>query len=1019
MSNEERWLIERTDEYQAIEDFLQNSNPNLQTLVFYGVAGAGKTVLLRQSLRLADKLSYISCKEIIDLYFTDNHAIDGLMKSIASELSRVLDPDIFKKYWTTEQEFSAAKGKDTISIDILAALSRRLQKEFRECLTEATTQKQIVIGLDTLEHVENSPVGRWLFNPRQGLLTRGVKCVIAGRHEQTWVRHDDLILQRPISKLNDKQATNFYVRFNAKRDYFNRNLTSDDLATDEIRRVGFLNSLADGNPLMLGLALLVIDESPTWLLDGSQDDKKDVSREKITESLKTINIDQFEYNSVSWLRTSEYAGPVFLRCSKELQEPIRQSIIIMSYLNRRFNKTLLELLVKHKYIWLGTATLEQVWEHLQKREPDLFFVKGRSQDEIQLHEKFAELVRNYIFLDHFLADDLTGGLIRKFSEDVVEWHDDLISSAKTQNERDTLLIEKLVYALKIDLLLYAEDTKSKSNDLRNYLRPNYLLAQRLLLDVKRQNSNYLDNLVINELKVAVVEKFPNEIRFDVYKSLAEIAARANLFIESQGYWENAYLVAKDFGDFQRQVEALIGKHNSTWQVNPQDSFSILNTAREICKHSVQQLLPNVLYEMGFACDKAGNLNDAIKFYKEALSEAEQKQDRDNVAKIFNDYGYSLALYGDHGRARVNVEKGLEIRQIRLNELNKSLENLDGQLSLYANDERQIHEWTENRNKLIDDIHTARLFVGMSTNTLGELARYQDDLAKATGHYSEALSIFSNLGDHYWQITTLLSRGETHRRLSMQLFNQHRLDVSSEYFSRATEDVETAMSLCENNGFIEVLDTAYRRLGRLFHDKAIKLYRSRAPQEDVLLALNEAKAKFDFAIRISEDSADEFERLENLTEVAFLVDDMIQLGGGVMPVEWSNHIHNLEEALNELRTRPVRPYTFEVFEHLLELEKAASEFALENLDEAMSLYLKSLVGLARDTGYGSARFRLHRDHFFRNFQSISNIQTQKYWLEKFTYAWNTEFTNQDVTLATAHPDFLERLTTDLGTAFLRS
>lgn len=315
---------------------------------------------------------------------------------------------------------------------------------------------------------------------------------------------------------------------------------------------------------------------------------------------------------------------------------------------------------------------------------------------------------------------------------------------------------------------------------------------------------------------------------------------------------------------------------------------------------------------------------------------------------------------------------------------------------------------------------------MSYNTLGQLARYTGELANAEDYYDDALSIFEAQESNYWRIEALQSRGDAYRQLAKNLYTLERREKSREYDKKAYNDLEAAMVLCEQYGFIEISARVHRRIGRLLHDRYFRT--DDLHQQETLL--KEALAYFEDAIQIAQKTGSTLEELEALTEIAFLGDDLVRLYKQQEPYDklqpeehelvqqYTNRLRQGIEAEAHRDDRP-RIYQFDVFDNLLKMEEAALIYESGNFDQALEKYLQSFTGLARDPGYGSARCRRHFDHLFENIRRLRDASEEEKWCRRFMDAWRQETVvgDKNMTLERAHADLFKQFELHIETGFM--
>src|SRR5690606_38847649 len=147
------------------------------------------------------------------------------------------------------------------------------------------------------------------------------------------------------------------------------------------------------------------------------------------------------------------------------------------------------------------------------------------------------------------------------------------------------------------------------------------------------------------------------------------------------------------------------------------------------------------------------LIEAVELYELAKTSAEEYDaDKLITPTILNDLGYALLLTGHYDRAEAHIKIAAVLRDRNWGRASKELEQAKEKPSSEDDIKRSTEAWRD-----------ALLKLGFSYNTLGQLARQNpNDLADATGYYAEALAIFDELDDFYWQAQVLHARGDAHR-----------------------------------------------------------------------------------------------------------------------------------------------------------------------------------------------------------------------------------------------------------------
>ena len=142
--------------------------------------------------------------------------------------------------------------------------------------------------------------------------------------------------------------------------------------------------------------------------------------------------------------------------------------------------------------------------------------------------------------------------------------------------------------------------------------------------------------------------------------------------------------------------------------------------------------------------------------------------------------------------------------------------------------------------------------------------------------------------------------------------------------------------------------------------------------------------------------DPLEVFENLTELAFLGDDYLDIVKVHKTEELElakkvSHEGNetLRRELEEYGKSTSNPiYFLPVFQHLLEIEQAAYFFALGEYEQALPLYIKGYVGMAQNRGYGVARYLQHIDHLTCHLHELASQDRElaERWCNELLAAW---------------------------------
>ena len=512
------------------------------------------------------------------------------------------------------------------------------------------------------------------------------------------------------------------------------------------------------------------------------------------------------------------------------------------------------------------------------------------------------------------------------------------------------------YILSIEQLSYQLRLNSKEG-LRTWFK---------LADVGEKE---LSNLLPAEID-EYVGQYDVETQCEILIRIARIETDAHHFKQSLGYWDRVEKLGRKENQGKWVVEALVGKFNASWQVDPDKALTkYLLPAKTLSEKTVPDAIARVYYEIGFAYRQMQDMRSAIKWYEKAIREFRNRPEDDPLeAILLNDTGYVYAQLGRWGEATKYLNAALDIREDKLARAASLIESAK-------------HEEEDSLRRAQSEL---AIFVGMSHNTLGEFHRHAENLDQALMNYDNAYIIFSNENNYYWQAKSLGGRGETYRRLALVAKTQNNKKYE-DYVEKARIDMEESLYLCKKHQLDDERDTAYRRLGRLSHDFALAALN----QNEIVLAQKKLEGAYEYFTRGFDDAKktkEVLEELENITEMAFLLDDAIEVfGKNQVPDHYNNALGELENTLKKHANDKPRIHQFPVFEALLKLEQGAVMLANGDYNDSMKYYLEGYKALGTSPGYGVARYKQHFDHFKAQILKLPDKE-KKYWCNKFIETW---------------------------------
>ncbi len=965
-------FVGRKKEIEIFQSLLENPYGDKRIALILGGGGRGKTFLLKELLEQAKEKKVLVPREPIDLFSTDCRHIDGLQWKIKDTVETLLVREALEKAQKTgvslpddiasvlSTDHHPFEGILEKSREFLETLPEELRGEsnpfaswvkdktdtsenFYEYLEAFCKNHMLVLAFDTFENLD-TVASKWLFNSeRGGLQVPGLVCIIAGRTEGREKEELDgycknpLVKEIPILGFSLKEAQEFHQRITGEfsgpfgAELLNvLGMGASDPVYAGIERVW---EITEGHPLKLEMAF----RWPGDILSAN--------------SLAKLSADKYEEKLMQQVREWGQSGG-FSVGSLPVAQPVFDTLLCMAHIIRRFDMQFLDFLVEEKFVNFGDskASNEAVLAYMKQ----YFFVKmrdeGLSESEVvQLHDEMARLVRDYIWRGLDKSDE------RRFElfSAVIRFYDGLIAQA-SDNLKDTLQVEQLYYTLQQDRAKSGKRSWSETG------------LQRWF-ELAELGSENIKKLLPGEIK-RYIHEYDADTQVKIHSKLAEIERNANHIKQAMGHWDEV----KNLGSKNEAwvVDAFVGQFNCICKERPEEALSrYLEPALNICEKKYPERLAWMYYEKGFAYRQMQKLEKAVEWYKKALREFQDNPDDSPLEGILhNDAGYVYLQWGRWGDATKNLNEALDIRKARLREAKKRLDAIR----------------PEAKSRLETEYSQSDLFVGLSYNTLGEFHRYADDLDEALKNYNEAHKIFDRLGNYYWQAKSLGARGETQRRLALQEWqSQKDSPVFQEHFKKAFEDIEKSLYLCEKYQLDDERDTGYRRLGRLLHDRAMTL--NKGNLESFKKDLEEAYENLQQGLKYAKETGDVLEELENLTELAFLVDDAISVLGEDEAPRYKEAVRKLEKALKDHKNDRGRIYVYPVFEALLAMEQAALDLADKKYSQALDGYVKAFKRLGTFPGYGHARYKLHFNHLTSQILRLDKKEQEK-WCRRFIKEW---------------------------------
>lgn len=950
-------FVGREKEQEQVTGLLNKPDGSKRVAYFEGVGGIGKTKLIQKILEENRTSKTDKVPRIIDFYSTDNRSIDGVRETIIQYLEEQAK-DSFSEYHQ--------KQKNT-------------HRTFRKCLQELVKVKPVLLVFDTFELVHNDPLALWLFDDSEdGLQMPGLVCLIGSRppENDNQARIENLIKDTPLvqrialSGLSYDNAVEFYCKETGE--------DVNKLNEESKNFVKWLVERTEGNPLLIEL---VIDQS-------KRDDSGD--RSLLDRFRNTANIEVLKQVIMNDIKVKiAKTGLLEVKNIYHLNIAEYDTLLGMSYLTRRMDETILQAIVNLGFVRLGEEgkSLQEITDTLSR----LFFVKSHPGEilTVQLHDEMARMVRQYLFPD--FGDDISGERRREFQQFIPKLYDELIQVEQRQGKNEPepktkrafrakiaqLQVERMYYLLEYGRTLQQELKSTEGLE----------QAYDYFVELKNTYDEQLFKLLPGEM-LRVIGDFSKERQRDIYTGLAEIQQRLNNLTQAELYWNEA----KNRSDVpEEQVDILLKIHNMVWPRDPERSLNeILPQAREIAEKQVFSKSPDVLYEIGFTYSKLQELDEAIKHYRQAFqSYNELKLDRrDRLATILNDLGFALARIGQYEEGQELVTRGREIRQELYEQARSSVDELSGLQKGLDLESKAMTELEIAKREAEADLDRAEFRLGMTHSTEGQIARYNDELVTALGHYDDALRLLRAAGRTNQIALIQNRRGETFRRMARQQHEKGDKEKRNEFARRGHEAIDESLYLKEKYN-LELTDMMERRKGRLLHDQAIWAIQE-TRFDDARELLEKAGEQFRLAITSARNADNWLEILESEAEVLFLQDDWAELRGKEYdPASVQEALGRFQKVLSEARLRGERIYQFEVYDCLYAIENGAYHHEVaqqygdkKEYDLALDEYVKGYLGMATSPGYGHAQFRLHLSHLRQHIQDIDDSTIAIEWCRRF-------------------------------------
>lgn len=933
-NNKSKNFVGRESELKELHKLLKKPYGKVRILFLLGGGGIGKTRLVEKMLEKVPN-SVLSVGHPLDLSATEHRSIDGIQLRIVEIVETLTslegDASPFAEFRKENQDTS---------------------EKFNQCLRKFCAQTPLMLAFDTFEML-NTVTSNWLFSEgKDGLQVPGLICIVAGRTEKDGLDNylnNSLVKKIVVTGLTLLETETFY------RDYNTNIISSDFQIWAEQKQeaqvlvpqsLKFIWQITEGHPLRIAMAL-------NW------------------GNLGEINLDgvnspqSFEEKMMKYVIEWGEKGELYID-DMRVDQKVFSTLACMGILTRRFDERILKYLIQTGHIRDDSKKFsnKEILEPLEK----YFFVKIRTGDYgeqvYQLHDEMARLVQKHVWHHQDPSNIRKKNLLRA----ILNYYEDRISETKNVDLKKILQIEHLYYSFKLDLL---------SDPIGD-------MGRQLWLELANLDDDYINTYLpseINEYK----HLFDAQTRYDIHTRVARIEYEAGHITQARKEWELVQLLGR--AEKRNDWVAFALFSLASCNRNLSDALSDLQKARRFCEKYAHEHLPQVNYHIGFTYRKMQKVDKAIEWYKKAQKEFKRNSKNKVLgAQISNDLGYAYSHVGKWDESRKNIKEGQKVRKDIKSQLEKDVAALEVRLRLSKRKKiyTDLHDLlTRTQNRL----SKARLHLGMSHNTLGEIYRYDEDLDAALRNYDTAYALFEIEKYYKWQAKALFSRGEIYRRIAWSRYRENDEKGYEENITKAEEDIQQSLYLCEKYRINEERDTANRRMGRVLHDRAIHALEEKDRKKAWKL-LKLARYYFIEGLKYANSTGDDLEILSNQTELAFLYDDFVRaIGRGKIPQEYRDSLSDLKRTLDEHREKQFRIYQFEVFENEYKLEMAAAAYQNRKYNVSLKKYLEGYVGLAVDPGYGRTRYRSLFPHLAGQIEKLSPEESKK-WCQAFIREWET-------------------------------
>jgi tetratricopeptide (TPR) repeat protein len=656
-------------------------DPAQSVYVFYvtGDGGIGKTFLLREVLRrFREEKGWFSerifaAQDVVDLYHTQTHTIEGLSHAIR----RVLRPGLgyFADFERQRERLEWFKQDQEMLRD-LTWQRERMARAFREDLGRLTDDYRLVLAIDTAEALqyemdpiqpllglaaEGIAVSPWLLDDLLPQLKNAV-ILIAGRPYPKQLRSDlraalgERLIERSLGPLDEKDSL-IYFDLVAEAARQKGDPTEMEIASrieaipTETRRV--IHHYTGGRPILLSLVLdyLVIADRLLPVLGDSMTE----ARSKSSDEIKDIQA-QLEADIV--------------RAMQETGRPAGEAIRVLGWTRRGLSSTMLAQIAG-----VDKDEADRMLDSLKH----LSFIKVRPDDNrVFLQDEMYRLLQQHV-LDYLPPPRAT-----HVYETIVRYYE-------KEREQAQLALARL----------QADPGRDVEELIRAKRRLQNAVVERIHYYLRKDP---LEGFIAYSRAAEAAfrashEEIDMQLRTELLRYLAEAPPEARAIIEDRATWDTgvrwvkrnivksrydeAIRLAKDLrnraSDLMGRLAPLAEAELDVWdgwaRTYAGQDLDWVETAQRraigVFKKSTSEesretlyLLASAYNNLGYLLRHQGRFPEAIDVYRQALLCWRTVKFETEQANTLNNLSWVLAEVGQFDRATLLCQDALDLRRVR-------------------------------------------------------------------------------------------------------------------------------------------------------------------------------------------------------------------------------------------------------------------------------------------------------------------------------------------------------------------